>query len=92
MQGPPGDISVKDLIVTVRNKDDKADRYEFKRIAVDEKQEIRKKMKKMKEDSMLLGPGRRPLRWFNGDKITEQLGLETRKKDHKPHIVQHYEM
>ncbi len=40
-QGRNSGISVKDLMLIVRSKDDKADRYEFKRVAVDEKTKIR---------------------------------------------------
>ena len=49
----------------------------------------------MEEDATLLGPGKRPLRWFEGGKISEQLGINPKKRvveHHKPHIVQHYEM
>lgn len=89
-----GDISVKDLLVVVRNNDTQADKYEYKRVKVDERKNVRKKMRKMQEDSMLLGPGKRPLRWFNGDKIQMELGIDATRRpfESKPHIVQHYEM
>ena len=74
---------------------EKADKFEYKRVNVDDKEKIRRKMRKLEEDATLLGPGRRPLRWFNGDKISEKLGLDMRRRidlANKPHIVQHYEM
>ena len=52
-------------------------------------------MKKMEEDATLLGPGRRPLRWYAGDKVAESLGISNKAPiddKSKPHIVQHYEM
>jgi hypothetical protein len=56
---------------------------------------IKLKMKKMEDDATLLGPGRRPLRWFKGEKLSENLGLNLRnlpQGENKPSIVQHYEM
>jgi hypothetical protein len=39
---------------------------------------IKIKIKKMVEDATLLGPGRRPLRWYKGEKLSENLGLNLR--------------
>lgn len=40
-------------------------------MAMSDKEKVREKFKKMEEDATLLGPGKRPLKWFNGDKICE---------------------
>jgi len=40
-------------------------------VTVSQKEKIRLKMKKMEDDATLLGPGKRPLRWFEGGKISE---------------------
>ncbi|TNV74417.1 hypothetical protein FGO68_gene13451 [Halteria grandinella] len=88
-------IDMKDPQVILQSVSEKADKFEYKRINVDDKELIRRKMRKLEEDATLLGPGRRPLRWFNGDKISEKLGLDMRRRidlANKPHIVQHYEM
>ena len=50
----------------------------------------------MEDDATLLGPGKRPLKWYMGEKISEKLGINLRKNNSnnsiKPKIVQHYEM
>lgn len=89
-------INKNDPYVTLQGASQKADKFEYKRVTVSEKERIRQKMQKMEEDATLLGPGRRPLRWFNGEKISEKLGMDQKRLivdgPNKPHIVQHYEM
>ena len=45
----------------------------------------------MEDEATLLGPGKRPLKWYMGEKISEKLGLNLRKNNSnnsiKPKIV-----
>ncbi len=65
-------------------------------MTVSDKQMIKLKIKQMEDEATLLGPGKRPLRWFMGEKISEELGLNlSQPQKHgmaKSKIVQHYEM
>ena len=54
------------------------DKYEYNRVTVSDKQLIKQKIKQMNDDATLLGPGKRPLRWFMGEKISEELGINLR--------------
>ena len=86
-------MDINDPLVVLNNNSKPTDKYEFKRVTISDKDRIKLKMKKLEEDATLLGPGRRPLKWYLGDKISEKLGLNlNRNIDKKPHIVQHYEM
>lgn len=62
-------LDLADPQVILQGNNQRADKFEYKRVTVSDKEKIRIKMKKMEEDATLLGPGRRPLRWFNGEKV-----------------------
>ena len=88
-------MDMHDPQVILQSSTKPSDKFEFKRVTVSDKQMIKIKIKKMVEDATLLGPGRRPLRWYKGEKLSENLGLNLRnipQGENKPSIVQHYEM
>lgn len=57
-------MDMNDPLIVLKANSNTTDAYEFKRFTLSDKEKIRNKMKKMEEDATLLGPGRRPLRWF----------------------------
>ena len=89
-------MDLNDPQVVLQSSTKPTDKYEYKRVTVSDKQMIKLKIRQMDEEATLLGPGKRPLRWFMGEKISEQLGINLRQPlkpgNSKPKIVQHYEM
>ena len=84
-------MDLQDPQVILQSSTKPTDKFEYKRVTISDKQMIKLKMKKMEEDATLLGPGRRPLRWFKGEKLSENLGLNLRNLpqggENKPSIV-----
>jgi hypothetical protein len=68
-------MDLNDPQVIIQSSTKPTDKFEYKRVTVSDKDMIKIKMRKMEEDATLLGPGRRPLKWFMGEKISEKLGL-----------------
>ena len=71
-------MDMHDPQVILQSSTKASDKFEYKRVTISDKEMIKIKMRKMEEDATLLGPGRRPLRWFKGDKLSESLGLNLR--------------
>ena len=86
-------MDMNDPQVILQSSTKPTDKYEYKRVTVSDKQLIKIKIKQMEDEATLLGPGKRPLKWFMGEKISEKLGINLRQNNPvKPKIVQHYEM
>lgn len=68
-------MDLNDPQVILQSSTKPTDKYEYKRVTVSEKQMIKLKIKKMEDEATLLGPGKRPLKWYVGEKMQEKLGL-----------------
>jgi hypothetical protein len=71
-------MDMNDPQVILQSSTKPTDKYEYKRVTVSDKQLIKIKIKQMEDEATLLGPGKRPLRWFMGEKISEKLGINLR--------------